>query len=194
MRRTTLLFLAGVLLCVVPASVWAAEAGAEGGWGWYETLGRWLNLALLFGVIAYFVRKPLAEFFASRRAEIQQEIAKAREAKETAEQRLAEIEQRLANLDDEIAALRRQAQEDAEKERERILNQAEAEARKVLSAASREIDGLSRAAHQELKAYAAELSVQLAEDKIRKGLDAGARKRIVDRFFITLGDDDRRRS
>lgn len=174
-----------LLWCLVPASAWAA--GGESSWGWIETIGRWTNLLVLFGAIYIFTRAPIRHFLTSRREDIAREISAARVAREAAERQLAEMDRRMAQLDSELEALRREAEEEARLERERILSQAESEAEKILASATREIDGLSRAARQELKAYAAQLSVQLAREQVAAALDAGARDRIVDRFIVSLG-------
>ncbi len=174
-----------VLWCAFPLSVLAAEG--ESRWGWIETAGRWFNLIVLFGVIYIFTREPIRNFLRGRREDIARDIAAARQAREEAERKLAEIEARQARLEEELAEIRREAEAEAARERERILAQAEAEAGKILAAAGREIDGLSRAARQELKAYAARLAVEMARERITAGLDTDARHRLVDRFIISLG-------
>ena len=166
-------------------SLFAAEGGA-GGWGWWETFGRWLNLLILFGVIFYFVREPVGQYFVSRRSEIKKEIQEAQAARQEAEDKLAEMEDRMRNLDQELAAMRDQAQEEAEREKNRILEQAAEESQRIVAAAEREIDGLTRAARQDLRAYAVRLSVEMATEKITSEMDASTRDRVVDRFLIKL--------
>jgi F-type H+-transporting ATPase subunit b len=180
------------LACVIPMSALAAETAAEG-WGWVETLGRWFNLFILFGAIVYFTREPIARFFRSRRDEITREIDAARQAREEAEQKLAEAETRLKNLDAEIESIRKQAKADAEAEKNRILGLAEEEAEKILAAAGREIEGLSKVARQELRSYAADLAVKLAEEQVRHELDSGSHERIIESFFEKLRTDSERR-
>jgi len=178
--------------CFVTPSVAAAESQAEG-WGWYETLGRWINLTILFGGLFYVVRDPLGRFLRSRREGIQREIQGAKQAKAEAEAALAELEKRVAGLDAELAAMRRAAEEEARKERDRILEQAEREARKLVASAGREIEGLSRSARKELRAYAAKLSVDMATDSVQRQLDDAAREKIANRFLKNLEAQGERR-
>lgn len=180
-----------VLWCVLPVSAFAAEGA--GSWGWIETAGRWFNLIVLFGLIYVFARDPVRNFLRGRREDIGREIAAARQAREEAERKLAEIEARFSRLEEELAEIRRESEAEAQRERERILAQAEAEAEKILAAASREIDGLSRAARQELKAYAAQLAVEMARERVAAGLDAETQGRIVDRFIVSLASSRKRK-
>ncbi len=181
-----------VLWCAFPLSVLAAEG--ESRWGWIETAGRWFNLIVLFGVIYIFTREPIRNFLRGRREDIARDIAAARQAREEAERKLAEIEARQARLEEELAEIRREAEAEAARERERILAQAEAEAGKILAAAGREIDGLMliKAAKMGVPLVASRsvptsLAVEMARERITAGLDTDARHRLVDRFIISLG-------
>lgn len=186
MRIAAVLCLILVLFCFVSPQALAAGDHA-GGWGWIETFGRWVNLAILFGIVYFFTREPIGRFFADRRNGIRRELAEAKAAREEAELRLGAAERRVRELDQEIARLGDRAAAEAETERERILDQAEREAAKILSSAEREIEGLTLAARQELRAYVAELSVDLARGRIESLLDDRARDRVVETFFVKLG-------
>jgi F-type H+-transporting ATPase subunit b len=177
-----------VIACAIPSSALAAESGGEG-WGWIETLGRWFNLLVLFGAIAYFTREPITRFFRSRRDEIRREIEEAQQAKADAQRKLAEAEERLKRLGQEIESIRKQAQLEVEAEKNRILSMAEQEAEKILAAAGREIEGLGKVARQELRSYAADLAVQLAEQQVSRQLDTAGHDRIIERFFEKLRSD-----
>lgn len=165
----------------------AAVEGEEAGWGWwFDGIGRAVNLLILFGIIYYFAREPLKNFFLKRRADIQREIRESRQAQAEAEKKLASIEERLKNLDSELAAMRAEAEREAALERRRILEEAERDAEKILSMARREITVLTRAAQKKLKEDAAQLSVELAEEQIRKEMTEQDEHRVVDRFFVKL--------
>lgn len=168
-----------------PSPVFAAT-GEGNSWGWVETIGRWFNLSLLFGVIFYYARGPIGRFFQQRKKGIAEEMEAARSARVEAEKKLAEIEQRMNRLDSELEAIRIESRNQAERERNRIIEQAEEEARKLVAAAEREIGGLTRAAEQDLRQYVTDLSVSLAGERIRQELDAETESRMMDRFFSEL--------
>ncbi len=185
MRRRTIVTVGlavSSFLCL-PAFAAGAE---ESGWGWIETIGRWFNLLILFGVIYYFSRQPISRFLESRREGIRKEIKEAHLAREDAEQKLASMEARMHDLEGELEAMRRQAQEEAAREEKRILDQAAAESRKIVATAEREIEGLTRAARESLRDYAVELSMEMAIGKIAAELDSKAQRRVVDRFLVQL--------
>ena len=113
-------------------------------------------------------------------------LTNAREAKQTALLRSAEIQSRLAQLDQDIRQIQTLAAREAEQERSRILESARQEAQKILDMASREIERLKKSARLELKAYVAELAVQLAEERLRTSLGPEADKRIIEKFIKSL--------
>jgi len=180
------IFLSFLVLC--PATLLAAAGGEGGSWGWIETVGRWVNLVILFGGIFYFVRKPAARFFARRRLEIQNSIAEAAEVSEKAQAELARIRARVDSLEHELASIQAESAREAEEERGRILEQAAHESDRIVSQARREIDGLSRSARKDLRSYAAELAVKLAEGNLKKRIGREQQKRLTDRFVSGLED------
>jgi len=186
-KKIVLILLFLLLACVIPAAVFAAEGG-ESGWGWWETIGRWVNLLVLFGVIFYFTRGFITKFFADRRGTIRTEIEEAEAARKNAEAELEEMKQRMAGLDQELADMQRQAEEKAAKERERIEAEAKAEAEKIISSVKGEVDGLMRSARDDLKSYAGELAVDLAAKKIRGEMDEEKRRQVVNSFLDDLAE------
>ena len=168
-----------------------ASSGEEVDWGWIETIGRWFNLLILFGLIYYFARVPVSKFLVNRREGIRKEIQEAHAAREEAERKLADMEARMRDLDTELEAIRRQAEAEARKERERILEQAGEESRKIVASAEREIEGLTRAARQDLRHYVVELSMEMASRRMAAEIDSEAERRIMNRFLVQLTDTSR---
>lgn len=184
--------IAGAILAF--GSIPAAAAGEGSSWGWLEGVGRFTNLFILLGVIYYFAREPLKKFFLDRRLGLQREIHEARREKEEAERKRAAVEERMRSLDRELAALREEAEKEAALERRRLVQQAERDSEKIVGAARREIDGLTRAAQKQLREYAAQLSVQLAEERVRREVSGEDEKRILERFFAELEESAKRGS
>ncbi len=147
---------------------------------------KWGNFLILFGGLGFYLRKPLREFLDSRARAIEEGLASAREAKEAADRKLAEIEARLGRLDQEIKEVKEQALREAEEEKARILEAARADAQKILELARREIEGLKRVARSELKGYVAELAVKLAEERLKGSIGAEENKKIVLQFLREL--------
>jgi len=129
------------------------------------------NFAVVFSTIVIMLRKKLPGFFGGRTAAIQKGIEEARKTSEDARRRLTEVEGRLARLDADIAAMRREADENAKAEEQRVLAAGEEERRRIVASAEQEIEMTANAARRELKSYVAELAVELAEKKIRVSKD-----------------------
>jgi F-type H+-transporting ATPase subunit b len=138
-----------------------------------------VNFVILFGLLGYFLRKPATDFFASRTVAIQKGMADAKIAREAADKRLAEIEARLARLGDEIGGLRAEAAREDAVQAERMKQASDAEGAKILASAESEIDTLTRAARLELKSYAAQLAVDLAEVRIKERMSAGEQEHLL---------------
>jgi F-type H+-transporting ATPase subunit b len=151
----------------------------------------WLSVGLNFGivvlVIAWLAKKNVPDIFKSRNDSIQKSIEEARKTGEEAKRRLSEVESRLSRLDAEIGQMRREAEENARAEEQRIQAEVEEERSRIVSAAEQEIAAASGSARRELKAYAAELAVELARKKIKVERDTD--QMLVREFTSQLGKD-----
>lgn len=163
-----------------------AEAGAEHAEGIMPTVWKLLNFAILVGVLVYFLKSPLVAHLASRISQIRQDLVAAADLKKTATEKLAEIEQKMAALPGELDALRRQGAEDVKAERERIAKAAETERVRLLDQTRREIDMRLRVAKRELTEHAAQLAVQVAEQRIKRVITPDDQMRLVDRYASQL--------
>jgi F-type H+-transporting ATPase subunit b len=146
-----------------------------------------LNFAIVFFLIALFMRKSLPGFFQGRTSAIQKGIEEARKMSEEARRRLTEVESRLSRLDTEIAAMRSEAEENGRAEERRIQESGEEERKRIVASAQQEIDMAAGAARRELKSYAAALAIDLAEKKIR--VDQNKDEALVREFTAQLGKD-----
>ncbi len=195
MRRFAAALLLSVVLFAAPGvAAESGQAGHESGEASSHessrhqdvTLWKWLNFAVLVGVLGYFMYKKAGVFFRSRTDEIQRAIAESARLKREAEERLVAAEARVANLSAEVEKLRQASRAEAELERERTRLETDQEARKIQALAEQEIHSAAKAARQELKAYSAELAMGLAEQKIRAGLTAKVDGVLVDSFLEDL--------
>ena len=169
-----------------PAVKWIARhTGLTNNQAYWLCFG--LNFAVIFFAIAGLMRKTLPGYFKGRTTTIQKGIEEARQMSEDARRRLAEVEARLSRLDTEIAGMRREADENAKAEERRLLAAGEEERRRIVSSAEQEIEMAANAARRELKAYVAELAVELAEKKIRVSKDTD--EALVRTFTTQMGKD-----
>jgi F-type H+-transporting ATPase subunit b len=146
-----------------------------------------LNFAIIFAVLFMVFRKSVPAMFRNRTEAIQRRMEEARKTGEDARRRLAEVEARLSRLDQEIEAMRREADASGRQEEERVMAAAEEERRRIVESAEQEIARAANAARRELKAYAAELGVNLAEKKIH--IAEQADQALVREFASRLSKD-----
>jgi ATP synthase F0 subunit b len=142
-------------------------------------LWRWVNLLIFVALFIYILRRPVSEAMRARREGIRRELMRAQEERNAALAKLEEVEARLTRLDEEVASVRRQSEREAAEERERIRRSTEEEARKLREQAQREIESAGKAARQELREFAAEQSVRLAEEMIRRDIKPEDDARLV---------------
>ena len=154
----------------------------------------WVLYTIDFLIIALAIgwiwKKNIPGAFRERTATIRKTMDEAQAASADANRRLSEIEGRLAKLDQEIAGMRASAESEAAAEEQRIRAAAEEDSRKIIAAAQAEIESSSRLAQRELKAYAAELAITLAEQKIQ--VDANTDRALVQRFSRELATSEGR--
>ncbi|HXH06399.1 MAG TPA: hypothetical protein VNI83_07380, partial [Vicinamibacterales bacterium] len=84
------------------------ETGAHAESPW-ATVARLVNFGVLVGVLVYFLRAPVARYFAGRREAIAGALAAAAADRQRADALLAEVEARRRALPGEIEALRARA-------------------------------------------------------------------------------------
>jgi F-type H+-transporting ATPase subunit b len=130
----------------------------------------WLSVLINFGIvviaIGYAAKSSLPGMFRDRTGAIQRGMEEARRASAESSTRLADIESRLSKLDSEIATMRASAEQEAKAEEERLRAATEEDKKKILQAAEQEIAAASNLARRQLKQFAAELAVFLAEKRI----------------------------
>jgi F-type H+-transporting ATPase subunit b len=151
-----------------------------------ENLFKWINFALVAGVIVWLSVKKGPGFFGRRADVISSDIQKRAEAKKQAEQQLQDAETKLQNLEKEVADLRTTAQRESVAEAERIRNLTVTDAKKIDDAGKAEVDAAERAARLELKAFAANLAINGAESLLLKQLTPAAQEALINNFVKTL--------
>jgi F-type H+-transporting ATPase subunit b len=151
-----------------------------------ETIWQGVNLVLLLGVLFYFGRKPIGEFFATRRAGIQKELQESSTLLAEAEARNAELQRRLVDLGSEIEGIREEASRRAEEEADRILGDARAAAERIRRDAQAAVEQELRRARTELREEAADLALEIAARKLADQVGESDRERLADEFIVRV--------
>ncbi len=149
------------------------------------TVANFLVLAVLVG---WFLLKTLPKTFRDRTSAIQKDLVDARTATEEASARLSGVEDRLSKLDEQIAAMRAQAEKDSALDEQRIKASVEEDKQKALAAAEQEIVAATALAQRQLQQYAAELAIDQAARKLV--VTAETDRLLVQDFARRLMGDD----
>jgi F-type H+-transporting ATPase subunit b len=145
------------------------------------------NFVVLVIFLGLVIVKTLPKTFRKRNTDIQKHLVDARAATEEASLRLSGVEARLSKLDEQIAAMRSQADKDSALDEQRILAGVEEEKQKILAAAEQEIAAATVHARRQIQQYAAELAIEQAARKLV--ISAETDRLLVQNFARSLGGD-----
>jgi F-type H+-transporting ATPase subunit b len=159
-----------------------SEGRAEG----VSPIWSWANFAILAGGLGYLTKKYGGPWFASRSLAIRKGIADAEQIRAAAEGRAAEVDRKLAGLHPEIESLKADAHREQAAETERLRQQTAADMARVQAHAASEIEAAGKAARLQLKRYAAQLAIDLAEQKIRRQITPDVQTALVENFAREL--------
>lgn len=151
-----------------------------------DFLGKLVNFLILFGGLAFVMRKPLKAMLAKRTADIGETIRDAEGARAGAETKAGESQARISGLEEEIRGLKTAAAEEGRRQTERISRAAAEEAERLKKFARQEVEEQVRLGVRELKAHAAARATDLARERIRKRLTPELQAALIDKSIDRL--------
>ena len=190
MKKSTIATAATIVLLTVATVALASEGGehASNAVLLKDFLYRCFNFAITFGLLAYFLTKPLRKSFAGRREGIEKALQEAEAAKAAAEARFAEYDAKLSRAEAEIEDIYAAIKREGELERERILANAKEMAEKITQEAQKAADNEIAKARVELRREASRMAIEIAEDMLTKNISGDDQKRLVDEYMQKVGE------
>ena len=188
--RPVLITVAVSLLLVGLAATGFASEGAEGAhhpdsgavlkdFGW-----RLLNFALLAALVVWIIKKAkVKDLLAGRQAAIEKALREAVDARNAAEKKSAEYSEKLSKATKEIDEIYASIKREGELEKERIIAEAKVSADKIREQAEQTAAREVLKARSELRAEAARLAVQLAEQNLREKVGNDDQNRLVGEYL-----------
>jgi F-type H+-transporting ATPase subunit b len=164
----------------------AAEEGGNAATERANEIFKWINFAIVAGLIGWVFLKLTPPFFRKNAETISSAISKSTAAKAEAERQLRAAEEKLAKLEQEVAQLRATAQREMAAETERLKAITQSDIEKVKLAAKAEMEAAERAARLELKTIAANLAVDGAESLLAKEMTPQVQESLVAAFVKSL--------
>jgi len=189
--RVTAAAVSTISLCVIVLGLaavgFAAEEGAhhvDSGAQMKDFMWRCLDFAALAAIAFWAIKKAdVKGTLAARRTGIERTLKEAVEAKEQAEKKFKEYTERLDQANKEIEVISANMRREGEQEKERIIAEAQVAAARIKaqaeSAAAQEV----LKAKGELRAEAAKLAVEIAEQKIVKNIAKGDQDKLVGEYI-----------
>ncbi len=157
------------------------QADEEHASGTKDFLGKTLNFVVLFGGLAYLLRKPLRNFLEDRSMKIEHSLKEIKESRRQAEQKLHQIQERLNSLEKEIEKIKKGGEVNGLEEKDRIIEEAQREAERIKRFAQEEIEMLTRVGIASLREYAAELATALAQERIIQKMTPELSSQLIDK-------------
>jgi len=191
LKRIAALLL-GLGLCLAPL-ILAQEDKSEkkGAMAEPSIAWEWGNFVVLAGLLGYLAVKQGGPFFNSRAAGIRQGIEDARKIKADSEARISAINSKLGRLDAEIASLRENAGNERRAAEQRLKEETGREIQRIAAHAAAEVETAGKSQRVDLKRFAAQLALELAETKVRARMSPNAEDALVQAFVRDLGSKTR---
>ena len=163
------------------AAAFASEEGAHHGGGipWGDIAKQAINLAILAGVLVYFLRKPVSSFLQDRSEMMRKSIDEAAVARDEAPKKLEAIDTRMAQLSEEVAKLNSRMDSEAAAEAKALRETVDAEIERIRVQAEFSGEQEVKKARAELQQEASVLAARAAEELVRKSLSPQDQERLV---------------
>ena len=156
---------------------------AESPW---SLLFKFINFAVMLGILLKFAAKPFKDFLRNRQAAIKEKVDEADRLLKEAESLKGTYQEKLARLDGEIETFRKWALEETEKEKAKILAEAHAMAGRIREQAQLAYDQELEDAMATVRAEIARRTLVTAEQTIRQIFKEEDHNKMVDEFIEKL--------
>ena len=187
-----------IVLCLIPCltaglfqltAAYASgggETGGQEGPNWLNFFWRSVNFIVLAGVIYWLLAKKTKEFFAGRHKGIRTALAEAAAAREAAEKKFQEYSAKLDKATGEIEQISAMIRSQGLSEKERIIAEAKKAAEKMKEDTQTRIEQEFKKASQQLQSETVRLSTQMAEELLRKHIQAKDHEAMVEDYIAKV--------
>jgi F-type H+-transporting ATPase subunit b len=173
----------GVVFIGVAWASGEAEGGEHGAEKWIDLGKKTFNFIVLVGLLYWLLAAKIKEFFTGRRAEIKESFEKAMERKAEAEKKFKEYSEKLDKASLEIDNIFEMIKAQGIAEKQKIIEDAERTAKKMKEDARARIEQETKKATDMLKAQAAEIAVQMAEEILKKNITQDDHAKMVKEYI-----------
>lgn len=178
-------FLFSVLFLLL-ASVAYASSGGEGGHEgskWFDFFWKTLDFVILVGFLYWLLAAKIKEFFVGRRQDIKESLTKAVQQKAEAENKFREYSEKIDKASSEIDGIFEMIKAQGVAEKQKIVEDAEKIARKMKEDAQMRTEQELKKASDQLRTEAVQLSVQMAEEILKRNITAQDHEAMVREYM-----------
>ncbi len=150
----------------------------------------WVNLLILFLLVKKLFFKPINNMLEARKAEIEADYSKAKDAQEKADSLREEYEEKLSLAHEKAEKIVNDAVESASLRGEAIVKDAEEKASGMIERAEKNIEAQREAAFADIKNDVGEMAVDIARKIIEKDIDKKDHEELINKALEGLGGSD----
>jgi F-type H+-transporting ATPase subunit b len=180
------LFFFTLFIFLISISIAFAAAEGEGGHDskeWIDLGKKTFDFIVLVGLLYWLLAAQIKEFFSGRRVEIKKTLEESVEKKADAEKKYREYSEKLDKASVEIDGIFEMIKAQGITEKQKIIEDAEKAAKKMKEDAHTRIEQELKGASDQLKAQAVQLSVQMAEEILKRSITAQDHEAMVEEYM-----------
>jgi len=175
-----------LFIFLISISIAFAAAEGEGGKDskeWIDLGKKTFDFIVLVGLLYWLLAAQIKEFFSGRRVEIKKNLEESVEKKAEAEKKYSEYSEKIDKASVEIDGIFEMIKAQGITEKQKIIEDAEKAAKKMKEDAHTRIEQELKGASDQLKAQAVQLSVQMAEEIIKRSITAQDHEAMVEEYM-----------
>jgi len=180
-------FLLSLLIVLVSVCVAFASGGGEGGHENADQLKgfafKTLNAVLIIGFLVWMLAPKIKEFFSGRRQEIKESLETTAVQKAEAEKQYREYAEKIDKASLEIDGIFDMIKAQGVVEKQKIIEDANKVAKKMKEDAQARLDQELKKASTQLRSEAVALSVQMAEEILKKNITTQDHETMVKEYM-----------
>ncbi|MGA2781924.1 MAG: ATP synthase F0 subunit B [Smithella sp.] len=180
------IFFLTLFIFLISISIAFAAAEGEGGHDskeWIDLGKKTFDFIVLVGLLYWLLAAQIKEFFSGRRIEIKKTIAESAAKKVEAEKKYREYSEKIDKASVEIDGICEMIKAQGITEKQKIIEDAEKAAKKMKEDARTRIEQELKGASDQLKAQAVQLSVQIAEEILKRSITVQDHEAMVKEYM-----------
>ena len=147
------------------------------------------NILILYILLRIFLFKPVNKIMDERTKTIQNDLDTAKKSREEAEALRQQYADDISSAKKEAQDIIMKAHDDAEAEKQAIIERSKAEADRIVADANKSIEAERKRALEQAQTEIADLAIEAASKIVGANVDDEKNRRIVDEFLSEEGGD-----